>query len=385
MNFIENLLNNLANSRNAYTTEIEFPGLFGGIGPFEVCNIAFYIPIGQYRIPIAWYALIITFGIVCCLTYLIVQARKIGVTMDDIIDGALFVIPIGILGARLYYVAFDYEHYYLYKNPLDILNMTGGGLAIYGGIIFGTLTVIGYAMFKRINFLALGDCVAPGVLLAQGIGRWGNFMNGEAYGWSENVDSLLFRMKLEGAHRTEFINGVKTEIPIDYVHPTFLYESLWNLLGVLLVYLFQKFIGKKYDGQLIMLTFGWYGLGRMFIESLRTDSLGDKENNIRVSLILAAVIFAVCLGLLIFFAIKKPKVGYYFKYPVKVGEKLPKISFKERLIGTFYTKRTDENAQPIDYKPFIEMEKAEREKEKKAKAEAKKAKAEEKKNKNNEE
>ena len=233
-------------------------------------------------------------------------------------------------------------------------------------------------MVKRINFLSLGDCVAPAVLLAQGIGRWGNFMNGEAFGYQTDI---FCRMGLQN----NLTNATFGTTEMCYVHPTFLYESLWNLLGVLLVYLFQKFIGKKYDGQLIMLTFGWYGLGRMFIEALRTDSLGDKENNIRVSLILAAVIFTVCLVLLVFFAIKKPKVGYYFKYPVADGVKLPKISFKERLIGTFYTKRTEENAQPIDYKPFLEMEKAEREKEKKAKAEAKKAKAEEKKNKNNEE
>lgn len=377
MNFIENLLNNLANSRDPYTTVIEFPGLFGGIGPFEVCNIAFYIPIGQYRIPIAWYALIITFGIVCCLTYLIVQARKIGVTMDDIIDGALFVIPIGILGARLYYVAFDFEHYDNYKNILDVIDMSSGGLAIYGGIIFGTLTVIGYCMFKRINFLALGDCIAPGVLLAQGIGRWGNFMNGEAFGYKTEI---FCRMGIENFHTNNYFKTTE----MVYVHPTFLYESLWNLLGVLLVYLFQKFIGKKYDGQLIYLIFGWYGFGRMFIEALRTDSLGDKESNVRVSLILGAVIFAVCLFLLIFFAIKKPKSGFYFKYPVPEGTKLPKISFKERVIGTFYTKRTEENAKPIDYKPILAAEKARLAAEKQAKLEGK-HKKEDNKNEENEE
>ena len=139
------------------------------------------------------------------------------------------------------------------------------------------------------------------MLLAQGIGRWGNFMNCEAFGYETD---WFCRMGLQN-----FLTGNK----LMYVHPTFLYESLWNLLGVLLVYLFAKLIGKKYDGQLILLTFGWYGLGRMFIEGLRTDSLYIPGTEIRTSQALALVIFVFCLAMLIFFMIKKPTKPLYVK------------------------------------------------------------------------
>lgn len=282
---------------------ISFPGL--GIGEFKVNSVAFTIP--GTDIGIAWYAIIITFGMICCIAYAILQAKKIGVTIDDVIDYALFTIPIGVIGARLYYVIFDNEH--TYETIIDVFNIRQGGLAIYGGIIAGALTVLAVSYFKKINFFAFGDCVAPGVLLAQGIGRWGNFMNGEAFG---GVTDSFIRMGLQ--NRNTY--GVYME-----VHPTFLYESLWNLLGVLLVYLFARKIGKKYDGQLILLTFGWYGLGRMFIEGLRTDSLYIGDTNIRVSQLLAALIFIVCLGLLIFFAVKKPTKPLYMKPAVVEGDK----------------------------------------------------------------
>ena len=285
-----------------YTSKISFPGL--GIDEFSVNSVAFTIPGTQ--IDIAWYAIIITFGMLCCIAYAILQSRKIGMTIDDVIDYALFTIPIGVIGARLYYVIFDNEN--TYETIIDVFNIRQGGLAIYGGIIAGALTVLAVSFFKKISFFAFGDCVAPGVLLAQGIGRWGNFMNGEAFG---GVTDSFIRMGL--------INR-NTYGKLMYVHPTFLYESLWNLLGVLLVYLFAKKIGKKYDGQLILLTFGWYGLGRMFIEGLRTDSLYIGDTNLRVSQVLAAIIFIVCLGLLIFLAIRKPTAPLYFKEAPAEGE-----------------------------------------------------------------
>lgn len=285
-------------------SKISFPGF--GIGEFSVDSVAFEI----FGIEIAWYALLITFGMICCITYAVVQARKIGVTFDDVVDFALFTIPIGVLGARLYYVLTELDQFHSFK---DVINIREGGLAIYGGIIAGTLTVLVVSHFKKISFLAFGDCVAPGVLLAQGIGRWGNFMNGEAFGYETEI---FCRMGLQN-----FLTGGK----LLYVHPTFLYESLWNLLGVLLVYLFAKLIGKKYDGQLILLTFGWYGLGRMFIEGLRTDSLYIPGTEIRISQALALVIFVVCLAMLIYFAIRKPTKPLY----VKVNEEKPEGEIKE--------------------------------------------------------
>lgn len=311
-----------------YTSKISFPGL--GIGEFTVDSVAFTIP--GTDIGIAWYAIIITFGMICCIAYAILQARKIGVTIDDVVDFALFTIPIGVIGARLYYVIFDNEN--TYETIGDIFNIRQGGLAIYGGIIAGALTVLAVSYFKKINFFAFGDCVAPGVLLAQGIGRWGNFMNGEAFG---GPTELFIRMGLQNRN---------TYGELMFVHPTFLYESLWNLLGVLFVYLFAKHIGKKYDGQLILLTFGWYGLGRMFIEGLRTDSLYIGDTNIRVSQALAAVIFVVCLGLLIYFAIKKPTKPLYHKEVPAEGESndataKPENQLVSKIKSLFASKKTE--------------------------------------------
>lgn len=285
-------------------SKISFPGL--GIEEFSVNSVAFEI----FGIEIAWYALFITFGMICCITYAVLQSRKIGMTFDDVIDFALFTIPIGVIGARLYYVLSELDQYHSFK---EVINIREGGLAIYGGIIAGTITVFVVSLVKKINFFAFGDCVAPGVLLAQGIGRWGNFMNGEAFGYETD---WFCRMGLQN-----FLTGNK----LMYVHPTFLYESLWNLLGVLLVYLFAKLIGKKYDGQLILLTFGWYGLGRMFIEGLRTDSLYIPGTEIRTSQALALVIFVFCLAMLIYFMIKKPTKPLY----VKVNEEKPEAEKAE--------------------------------------------------------
>lgn len=285
---------------------ISFPGL--GIENFTVNSVAFEI----FGLSIAWYALIITMGMVAAVVYVVLQAKKIGITLDDVIDYALFTIPIGIVGARLYYVFTKLEEF---DSFFDVINIRGGGLAIYGGIIAGGITVLCVSYYKKINFLAFADCVAPGVLLAQGIGRWGNFMNGEAYGgpW----DGFL-RMGLFNANTMSDKELIKAGADVSemvYVHPTFLYESLWNILGVLLVYLFARFIHKKYDGQLFLMIFGWYGLGRMLIEGLRTDSLyfGPEEWGIRISQALAAMIFIAAAVLLIYFQIKKPNKPFYHK------------------------------------------------------------------------
>ncbi len=283
---------------------ISFPGI--GIGNFEV-NPYFF------GTSIRWYAIFIVCGMIAAVAYTVVQAKKIGITFEDVIDFALFTIPIGIIGARLYYVFTKLNEF---KTFGDVFAIWNGGLAIYGGIIAGGITVLCVCYYKKINFLAFADCVSPGVLLAQGIGRWGNFMNGEAYG--VQTDSFI-RMGLKNHNiNADILDGIITDVEyggMAYVHPTFLYESLWNLLGVLLVYLFAKFIHKKYDGQLFLMIFGWYGLGRMLIEGLRTDSLyfGPEEWGIRISQALAAVIFVAAAALLIYFAIKKPNRPFYHK------------------------------------------------------------------------
>jgi len=278
-------------------SNISFPGF--GIGEFSVESVAFEI----FGITIAWYALLITFGMVMCVAYVIYMSKKIGITSEDVIDYAIFVIPIGIIGARLYYVLTELENYHSF---IDVINIRNGGLAIYGGIIAGGITVLAVSYFKKINFLAFADCVSPGVLLAQGIGRWGNFMNGEAFGGQTDI---FCRMGLQnGLTYTTF--GTSEMV---YVHPTFLYESLWNLLGVLLVNLYAKFFRKKYDGELFLMIFGWYGLGRMFIEGLRTDSLYIPGTELRISQVLAAVIFVICAAILTYLAIRRPKKPLYHR------------------------------------------------------------------------
>lgn len=300
-------------------SNISFPGF--GIGEFSVDSVAFKIG----DLEIAWYALFITFGMICAIISTTVQAKKIGIIFDDILDFAIFTIPFGIIGARLYYVLSEIDQFHSFK---DVINIREGGLAIYGGIIAGGITVLVISLIKKINFFALADCVAPGVLLAQGIGRWGNFMNGEAFGYETD---WFCRMGLR---------NVLTGGKLMYVHPTFLYESLWNLLGVLLVYLFGRYIHKKYDGQQFLMIFGWYGFGRMLIEGLRTDSLYIGNTDIRVSQLLAAVIFVICAAALIYFQIKKPTKPLYFKVPVEGENKAddPIDIFFKKLIGTIKEK-----------------------------------------------
>ena len=273
-------------------SKISFPGL--GIGEFEVNSVAFKI----FGIEIAWYAIIITCGMLAAVAYVINRSKKIGITSEDVLDFALFVIPFGVIGARLYYILTKLEDFPTLESWFDI---RGGGLAIYGGIIAGGLTVLIVCYFKKINFLAFADCVAPGVLLAQGIGRWGNFMNGEAFGYETD---WFCRMGLQNS---------LTGGTLMYVHPTFLYESLWNFLGVLLVDLYVR--RKRYDGEGFLMIFCWYGLGRMFIEGLRTDSLYTNLFGIefRTSQVLAALIFAVTAAVLVFFLVKPPIGPKYYR------------------------------------------------------------------------
>ena len=286
--------------------DVSFPGL--GIGNMTLNPVA--LTIGNFNIN--WYAIIITLGMILAVTYVILRAKKIGIDYEEIIDFSIFVIPLGVMGARLYYFISEIKRY---DSFWDLFKIHEGGLAIYGGIIAGTLTVFVICKIKKISFLALGDCTIPGVIMAQSIGRWGNFINGEAYG---GVTSLPWRMCGSSFANTLLGDGVITAEQYQQmlagelgVHPTFLYESLWNLIGFIGINIFYKH--KRYDGEIVFLMFGWYGLGRALIEGLRTDSLYIGNTSLRISQVLAIVIFAVCLGLLIFFFIKPPKKPLYFR------------------------------------------------------------------------
>ena len=273
-------------------SEISFPGL--GIGEFSVDSVAFKIA----GVEIAWYAILITFGMVLAVAYMLWRTKQIGLKFDDVIDFALWAIPIGIVGARLYYVLTKLENFHSFK---DVINIRGGGLAIYGGIIAGAVAVFFVARVKKIPFLSIADCATPGIILAQAIGRWGNFMNGEAFGYKTE---WFCRMGLKNA---------LTSGQLTYVHPTFFYESFWNVIGFVLVNLFYRH--RKYDGQIFLMVFAWYGLGRMFIEGLRTDSLYTTIFGweFRTSQVLAGLIFVVCSAVLIYFAIKKTNKKLYTK------------------------------------------------------------------------
>ena len=276
-------------------SKVSFPGL--GIGEFDLNSVAFELPwFGGDRIDIAWYAIFITIGMICAVGYIIFASKKIGITAEEVIDFGLFVIPIGVIGTRLYYVLSKIENYHSFY---DVINIRDGGLAIYGGIIAGGLTVLAMCYFKKINFLAFADCVAPGVLLAQGIGRWGNFMNGEAFGYTTD---WFCRMGL---------NNNLTGNELMFVHPTFLYESLWNIAGFILAAVLTKY--KKKDGQIFLLIFGWYGFGRMFIEGLRTDSLYLGNTGIRVSQLLAFIIFILSVVAILYLQFSKKSRPLYHK------------------------------------------------------------------------
>ncbi len=276
-------------------TKLSFPGL--GIGEFTVNSEAFSI----FGLSIAWYALIICIGMIFAVLYVMYRAKQIGIESEHIIDFALFVIPIGVIGARLYYVLMELDSF---DSLADVFNLRSGGLAIYGGIIAGAITVLAVCFFKKIYFFAFADCVVPGLIMAQSIGRWGNFMNGEAYGGK--TDSFI-RMGVQNFN-TWYDFGTTEMV---YVHPTFLYESLWNLVGFIAINFYYKH--KKYDGQIFFMIFGWYGLGRMLIEGLRTDSLWMTMFGVtfRTSQVLAGLIFAICAAFQIYFAIKKPSKPLY--------------------------------------------------------------------------
>ncbi len=282
-------------------TTIAFPGL--GIEEFELNRAAFTIPIGD-GITVYWYGIIIALGIILAFTYFLWRATKFEhVREDDCYNLALFTVPIAIIGARILYVITNPEKY---DSLLDAISIWNGGIAIYGAIIFGAITILVFGKVKKIMVFRLLDAVSPAVMIGQIMGRWGNFTNGEAFG-AETAS--MFRMGL-----SHLAGQVQT-----YVHPTFLYESLWNLTGFVLINVFYK--KKRFDGQWLFAYIAWYGLGRGFIETLRQDSLYIGTTDIRVSSLLGFLLFFFAVGMLIFFSLKPHILGKEeeFYYPEAKG------------------------------------------------------------------
>lgn len=258
---------------------IKFPGL--GL-EFNISKVAISI----LGINIHWYAILIVLAIILSLIILKLNSKNEKVKYEDILDLAIYLLPTSIICARLYYIAFNLEYYI--TNPSEILNLKSGGLAIYGGIIGGAITAYIYCKIKKLNFLSMLDQIAPALALSQAIGRWGNFINIEAYG-TETTN--LFRMGISE-------NGIYKE-----VHPAFLYESIADFI----IFLILLKIGKKRQksGERTIIYLMLYSFVRFFVEGIRIDSL--MLNNIRISQILSLSIFVVTCSMLIYNLIKNRK------------------------------------------------------------------------------
>ena len=248
------------------------------------------IAFNLFGIDIMWYAIIIVSAIVLVSWLASKEAVKVGLREDDVVDLMLWALPISIVGARLYYVLFELDYYI--ENPGQILAIRSGGLAIYGGLIAGGLVVYFFTRHRFISTWKFLDVAAPSVILAQGIGRWGNFMNHEAYG------EVVSRNFLESLHLPKFIIE-NMYIDGEYRQPTFLYESVWNVLGFVVLILLRRKPNFLKEGEVALVYVIWYSLGRFFIEGMRTDSLwiGDV---IRVSQMLSGLLFIGAIGLLIY-------------------------------------------------------------------------------------
>ncbi len=231
-----------------------------------------------FGIDIMWYGVLIAIGMVLATLISAKESKRLGLKEDSVIDLMLFIIPIGIIGARLYYVIFSWDNYN--GNIMEIINIRGGGLAIHGGILAGIITTAIYCKIKKLNFFKIADIVILGVPLAQSIGRWGNYINGEAHGGPTNLPWGII------------VDGQK-------VHPTFLYESIWDLLLFVLIFSCRK--NKKYDGFLLSTYLVIYSLGRFFIEGLRTDSL--MFGPIRMAQFISLI--GIVVGLILHFVLKR--------------------------------------------------------------------------------
>lgn len=251
---------------------ISFPFLGIEVNPPRAVTLG---PLNLY-----FYGMVIALGLILAVAYACKRCKEFGLKEDDILDGVLWVTPFAILCARAYYVIFSWEDYA--ANPISALYIWEGGLAIYGGVLGAVLGVAVLCRVKKIKVTALLDLVLLGFLIGQSLGRWGNFFNREAFG---APTESFFRMGLYNKTAESWV----------YVHPTFLYESMWNLGGLVLLHFLSK--RRKYDGQVALGYAAWYGLGRAMIEGLRMDSL--YWGPVRVSQALAAITCLTAVALLV--------------------------------------------------------------------------------------
>ena len=313
---------------------LAFPGL--GIGEFSLENVA--LSFGDFSV--FWYGIIITLGMITAFLYVVFRGKYESIGFDSILDIGLWTIVLGVIGARLYYVftsldQFLPEPFNFFEFLKNVFNLRSGGLAIYGGIIAGALTIVAVTKIKKINTLKLLDMAAPAVMIAQSMGRWGNFFNGEAFGGIITEGHPLYFMRM-GIISTNSIADFGTSEMV-YVHPTFLYESLWNFVGFIGINILYK--KKKFNGQIACMYLAWYGIGRFFIEGLRTDSLYIPGTEIRISQLVGIVCFVVFGALLTWGIIHSKKFN-------NADAKLNKleVALKPALVTPVFFEKKEEKA-----------------------------------------
>ena len=259
-----------------YST-ISFPFLGIEVNPPRVLELG--------PLTIHYYGAIIAAGLLLAMVYCCRRGKEFGLKEDDILDGFLWITPLAIVCARIYYCIFSWEEYA--ADPISVLYIWNGGIAIYGSVIGAILGMVIFAKVKKVKLTAVLDLIMIAFLIGQFIGRWGNFMNREAFGAA--TDSY-FRMGLYNTVTNQW----------EYYHPTFLYESVWNMVGFVILHILSK--KRKYDGQMALGYAAWYGLGRCMIEGLRVDSLWWGP--FRVSQVLAGVTCIIAVVLLAYFHFK---------------------------------------------------------------------------------
>ena len=275
-------------------TTIDFPNL--GIHLTSVGKT-----ISLFHIDIAYYGIVIGLGILAGLFVAVMEAKRSGQNPDTYYDLVVYAVIFSVIGARIYYVIFSWD---MYKDDLkSIFNIRQGGLAIYGGVIAAIITVIVFARVKKLSAPLIFDTAGLGLVTGQMIGRWGNFFNREAFGEYTN-NLFAMRLPVDAVRCGDITDLMRKHMEIEdgvsyiQVHPTFLYESLWCMMILILLLLYRRH--KKFDGEIFLMYLGGYGLGRLWIEGLRTDQLWIPGTEIPVSQVLAGMLVIVSAGIIVY-------------------------------------------------------------------------------------
>ena len=298
-----------------------------------------------------WYGVLMALGILIGVWLTLREGKRKKLTEDDILDMCLVIIPSGVVGARLYYVIFEWASYA--SNPIRALYIWEGGLAIYGAVIGGLIGMFIYSRVKKIRFLKLADCIAPGLVLAQAIGRWGNFFNQEAFGLPINNGELMwfpFAVYIEGYHT---FNGQPCSNP--YHMATFFYESVWCFIVFIILWSCRRKF--KHDGDAILSYAALYGLERMFVERLRGDSLyiikpgGAIAAGVRVSEMLSFILVVAIAAFFLIRYFKEKKLGRLI-WPAPEAE--PEEGTTENEAGNAEDCEKEETSEAAEEKPVPE-------------------------------